>query len=131
MIPLPEPVQVSELTLCAELLSTWIERHSVVALWVIGILALLGFCVVVLVTTERLAFLAYRLWQHARRRNNMKHLLSILLLLSCLALAGCADPAYWYQRTVWGIDCRPDHVQPNGQCTPVKKGSPDAQAARP
>jgi hypothetical protein len=60
----------------------------------------------------------------------MKHLLSTLLLLSCLALVGCAEPSYWYQRTFWGIDCRPDHLV-NGYCTPTKKGSPNAQAARP
>lgn len=43
-----------------------------------------------------------------------------LLLLLC-GLSGCADTAYWWQRTAFGIDCRPDHVQANGQCTPLKK----------
>jgi hypothetical protein len=60
----------------------------------------------------------------------MKRLLCGMLVLAWCVLSGCADTAYWYQRTVWGIECRPDHLV-NGSCTPTKKGSTDAQAARP
>ena len=38
-----------------------------------------------------------------------------------LALSGCADSAYWWQRTAFNIDCRQGHLQSNGQCTPLKK----------
>jgi hypothetical protein len=60
----------------------------------------------------------------------MKRLLGGVLVLAWCLLSGCAEPSYWYQRTFWGIECRPDRLV-NGYCTPVKKGSPDAQAARP
>jgi hypothetical protein len=71
MIPLPEPVQVSELTMCQELVGTWIDTHSA-ELWGIGILAIIGFvgCAIMLASIAwRLVDLAERLWQHARRRN--------------------------------------------------------------
>jgi len=60
----------------------------------------------------------------------MKRMLCGFLVLSCCVMSGCAESAYWYQRSVWGIDCRQDKLT-NGQCTPVKKGGADAQAARP
>jgi hypothetical protein len=68
MIPLPDPVQVSELSLCAEWLSTWIDTHSV-ALGIMGILTLVGFFVVLFGTLDRIDALVDRLWQHVRRRN--------------------------------------------------------------
>jgi hypothetical protein len=68
MIPLPEPVQVSELTLCQEWLSTWIDTHHV-ALGLLAILALVGFFVVLFGTLDRIDALVGRLWQHVRRRN--------------------------------------------------------------
>jgi hypothetical protein len=52
--------------------------------------------------------------------------MGVLLLLS-----GCSDAAYWWQRTALQIDCRPEHVLPNGQCAPVQKGGGDVQAAHP
>ena len=57
------------------------------------------------------------------------------LVLLCVTLgllsSGCADAAYWWQRTALQIDCRPEHLLPNGHCAPLKKGTGDAQAARP
>jgi hypothetical protein len=67
MIPLPEPVQVSELSLCAELLSTWIDTHHV-ALGIMGILALIGFFVALFGTLDRIDALVGRLWQHVRSK---------------------------------------------------------------
>jgi hypothetical protein len=68
MIPLPDPVHVSELTLCQELLSTWIERHRVV-LETIAIVALIWLFVGLFGTLDRITALVDRLWQHVRRRN--------------------------------------------------------------
>ena len=44
----------------------------------------------------------------------MRRSLLITLLLA-LALSGCTDIAHTYQRTVWGIDCRPEKAV-NGHC---------------
>jgi len=58
-------------------------------------------------------------------------ILVVVVILSGL-FTGCADSAYWWQRTMMQIDCRPDKLT-NGQCTSTSqaKGSGDVQAARP
>ena len=52
--------------------------------------------------------------------------LPLLLLLVALLLSGCADASYWYAKTFYGIDCRPEKLQ-NGYCVPANKGGNDAQ----
>jgi hypothetical protein len=54
-----------------------------------------------------------------------------LLVLSVLLVSGCADIAYWQVRTFYGLDCRPEHLTPDGRCVPVQKGDSHVQAARP
>lgn len=46
--------------------------------------------------------------------------LLILGVLLSAVLSGCADAAYWHQRTVFQIDCRPEKLLPNGHCAPVR-----------
>jgi hypothetical protein len=55
----------------------------------------------------------------------MRRPLVCLVLLVSLILGSCADASYWYARTFYGIDCRPESLT-NGQCVPVKKGDPNA-----
>jgi hypothetical protein len=60
----------------------------------------------------------------------MKSLL-LLMIMCCLSLTACAEQAYWWDRTLFGIDCRPAYTD-NGHCTPVPKGAKaDAQTAHP
>jgi hypothetical protein len=62
--------------------------------------------------------------QYAPSRQTMRWLLAALiglwLVCTLVVLSGCADSAYWWQRTAFGIDCRPDMLT-SGQCTPVRK----------
>jgi hypothetical protein len=51
-------------------------------------------------------------------------------LVLVLLISGCADAAYWHQRTFYGIDCRPEKLT-NGQCTPVQKGGASVKTAQP
>jgi hypothetical protein len=60
----------------------------------------------------------------------MKSSVGIMLLGCSLLLSGCGDAAYWYQRQVMQIDCRPEVLQ-HGQCVPVQHGGNNAQTARP
>jgi hypothetical protein len=48
----------------------------------------------------------------------MKQLLLVVVLAVCLV--GCADASYTLQRALISADCRPDHLQANGTCTPLK-----------
>jgi hypothetical protein len=45
----------------------------------------------------------------------------LILLLLATSLTGCADATYRLHRALYSVDCRPDQLQPNGQCTPVRK----------
>jgi len=38
-----------------------------------------------------------------------------------MLMTGCADPSYLLQRAMLNADCRPGHLQPDGQCTPLTK----------
>lgn len=39
-----------------------------------------------------------------------------VLTLVAASLIGCGEATHLYQRTLFGIDCRPDKLQANGQC---------------
>ena len=51
----------------------------------------------------------------------------VMFLSLALLLSGCADIAYWQLETFYKLDCRPEHLTPDGKCVPVKKASPDTQ----
>lgn len=53
--------------------------------------------------------------------------LVVFWLIVLLALSGCMDVAQWQLRTFYGVDCRPEHLTPDGTCSPVKKASPDTK----
>lgn len=44
----------------------------------------------------------------------------LAVMVLCLVGLGCADAGYLMQRAMLSADCRPDHLQANGQCTPLK-----------
>jgi hypothetical protein len=44
----------------------------------------------------------------------------VLALVLAMTLSGCADVVDWHSRTVFGIDCRPDHRQATGECGRVR-----------
>jgi len=60
----------------------------------------------------------------------MSRFLPTLVLVSLL-VSGCDAVAYWQLETFYHLDCRPEHLTPEGKCIPVKKGGSDVQAAQP
>lgn len=54
----------------------------------------------------------------------MKRFLLLTILLA--TLSGCADIVDWHSRTLFGLDCRPEHLQPDGQCSRVSQAPPGA-----
>ena len=61
-----------------------------------------------------------------RPRNNLTLLvigaiLAFVLTIILMFGSGCADPSYLLQRAMLNADCRPGHLQPDGQCTPLGK----------
>ena len=44
----------------------------------------------------------------------------VVVCLLVATLAGCETVADLHSRYVWGRDCRPDHLRPDGQCTPTR-----------
>jgi hypothetical protein len=43
-----------------------------------------------------------------------------VMLTIAFCLVGCADASHGLVRTMYGIDCRPEHLLPNGHCAPVQ-----------
>ena len=58
-------------------------------------------------------------------------LVSVLFVSLAFLLSGCADIAYWQLETFYHLDCRPEHLTPDGKCVPVKKGGSDVHTAHP
>lgn len=59
----------------------------------------------------------------------MSRFLCLVLLAGCLT--GCMDASLWYARKVYGVDCRPEKLTPDGRCVPVQKESSSVQTAHP
>jgi hypothetical protein len=43
----------------------------------------------------------------------------LMAALVALALMSCTESTYTVQRMLIGADCRPEHLQTNGHCTPT------------
>ena len=80
-----------------------------------GFIGALMFLLVVLIITKVIDM-------EAHTRKIIITIVAVAVIgMAVLLLTGCADPSYLLQRAMLNADCRPGHLQPDGQCTPLTK----------